>query len=920
MKLLKVKIMLHKDQLYEFFLKNIDSKKLLTSFLFFLIFSQVKSQTPIKLVPLTDATHTAQISGNWSNINTWGGEVPTDGAKVVIPNGLTVTVDLILTNRIKTLRLDGKLNFKTSVDTSLKVETIIGLPSSELEIGTSQNPIQNGVTATIIFIDEGSIDLSWDYNQFSKGMVMMGATTIYGVQKTSWSALNGFPISGSNSILTDEVPINWEVGDEVVITGTDPFNPSSDEKRTISAINGNTISLNSPLSLNHVSIANDLKVHVANLSRNVIFKSENSSITRRGHVMFMHNNQVSVNYARFFQLGRTNKRVEIDDWYFPELNGLEAIPGPRTNIRGRYSLHFHRGGVSPTETPLSTINSCVIEDDPGWAYVNHSSHVAFKDNVSYNIVGGAFQTEAGDEIGSFTGNIAIRTVNPDFPALDPLFTSVDIRENSQDYAFQGDGFWIHGGRVSVENNIASGCSGHGFIYWAEGLREPDTGVEINRFLAENLPNGSHLPLGVCNTWWAPIISFKGNTAYSATKGFASFYIHSSLFDDYQSLSSEYLETVRSNLEDFTVWNIRSEAMDLNHNERVTLKNIRLENDFTINPEAVGITNDYMNREMVYKNLTIHGFEVGLQLPTRGNISILGGSFSNAIDFNIIPVQLANMPFYTRDMSFNCVEFESSSYFPNPIHFNLLGSQFFEGTVGENFDNLNRSFLVPDRITIDTSLYGKGQLYFNEQDQEFIPITPENIIDATGSYATAILNKTNSQLQSELNMSFAGVITPSNAITQVGIQGGKISTTYSNNMNYPNCMYMNESILNIPPNFFDDYSLYSCWDNQSQYIGGTTSTFNHDTCSSLSVNPTNNEINSDCMVIYPNPTNGIINFKEGLIDFQIYVIDLNGRILKTLTHENGSTSINLCDLSKGIYILQAQKKGTKKVCTQRIIIQ
>lgn len=885
-----------------------------------LIYASIQSQTPVDLVPLTDATHTAQISGDWSNPITWGGEVPTNGARVVIPNGLTITVDIILPNRIKTIRLDGKLNFKNNVNTLLKVETIIGLPSSELEIGTSQNPIQNGVTATIIFIDEGAIDLNWDYNQFSKGMVMMGATNIYGAEKTSWSSLSGFPVSGSNSIQIDKTPINWKIGDELVITGTDPFNPSSDEKRIISGINGDTISLNFPLSLNHVSIASDLKVHVANLSRNVIFKSENSSIARRGHVMFMHNNNVSVNFARFFQLGRTNKRVQIDDWYFPTLDGTDAVPGPRTNIRGRYSVHFHRGGVSPSQTPLSTINSCVVEDDPGWAYVNHSSHVAFQDNVSYNVVGGAFQTESGDEIGSFTGNIAIRTVNPDFPLLNPLFAPVDIRENSQDFAFQGDGFWIHGGRVSVDNNIASGCSGHGFIYWTEGLREPDTGVRINQFLASNLPNGEHLPLGACNTWWAPIISFKGNISYSATKGFSSFYIHSSLFDDYQSLSSEYLETVRSNLEDFTAWNIRSEAMDLNHNERVNLKNIRLENDFTINPEAVGITNDYMNREMVYKNLTIRGFEVGLQLPTRGNITILGGVFGNAIDFNIIPVQLANMPFYTRDMRFDCIEFESSSYFPSPIHFNLLGSQFFEGTVGENFENLNRSFLVPDRITVNTALYGEGQLYFNEQDSEFIPITRDNIIEATGSYAVVILNKTNSQLQSELNMSFAGAITPSNAVTQPGIQGGKISTTYSNNMNYPNCMYMNESILNFKADFFDDYSFYSCWDSQSQDIGGTTSSFNHITCSNLLVNTPNNGINADCMTIYPNPTNDIINFKENLIHCQIYVLDIKGRIVKEIRAENEFTSINLGRLSRGVYILKIQNELTNSICSKRVIIQ
>lgn len=54
------------------------------------------------------------------------------------------------------------------------------------------------------------------------------------------------------------------------------------------------------------------------------------------------------------------------------------IAGPRTNIRARYSIHFHRNGIN-RETPPSLVRGSVVFDNPGWGYVNHSSYVDFID-------------------------------------------------------------------------------------------------------------------------------------------------------------------------------------------------------------------------------------------------------------------------------------------------------------------------------------------------------------------------------------------------------------------------------------------------------------------------------------------------------------------------------------------------------------
>ena len=378
----------------------------------------------------------------------------------------------------------------------------------------------------------------------------------------------------TNTLNLQTEPTGWLAGDRVVITGTDPIDATSDEVATIQSVSGTTITLTQPLTKNHQSPAADLYVHVANLSRNIMIESENATDTLdRGHLMFMRTLDVDFNYVRLHKMGRTRKDIPIDDWIIGEGDVFEATNLARRNIRGRYSLHFHRGGVSPNATPAS-VKGCVVEDDPGWAYANHSAYVNFDNNVSYHVIGGGFQTEAGDELGSFTNNIAIRTVNLAYPIrFEFPENAPDTREVSQDFAFQGDGFWIHGGGVSLTGNVASGCSGHGFIYWPEGLIEPGfpSGTYRNTFKTENLgltqsifrdPEANELATG-----WVNIAGFRNNETYSCGIGLATYYLHTTFFNDMGDYNPDYIATIHSTFENFTAWNVDREAIQLNFTER-----------------------------------------------------------------------------------------------------------------------------------------------------------------------------------------------------------------------------------------------------------------------------------------------------------------------------------------------------------------
>lgn len=843
--------------------------KLTLKFIFVLIISispqyllaQVGS--PFDVVPLTEVTHTANQSGQWTDPTTWDLGVPPQGAKVFIPQGTEVVIDQIISQRIKTIRLEGRLIFSSNNITELKVETIVGGVNSELLIGSSISPIASNLSAKILFIDEGPLDLQSDEGQFGKGLVSLGKVEMSGQEKLTWTSLAISPNAGSTSLALSENPSGWEIGDEIVIAATKLGDPESDEKRTITSINGNTVGFDTPLDIDHIPPpGQNLTVHVANLSRNVVLESENESIDRRAHIMFMHSLNVSLEYVRMFNLGRTDKRIQIDDWSFPGLVADEYVFGDRTNIRGRYSCHFHRGGVNPNTTTAALIKGCVVENDPGWAYVNHSSNVDFIDNVSYDVVGGAFQTESGDEIGSFVHNIALRTVNPDYPLLDPAFAPVDIRESSQDFAFQGDGFWFHGGGVSISENVSSGNSGHGFIFWTEGQREVGTPFDLqNMFRVENINNGNLLPdLEYIQSWWVPVQEFRSNTAYATTNGFAAYYVHATLFEDITELSADYLETVHTTFEDLTIWNSNKFGVELQNCERFTFQNLKIINE-TIEGDTEGIRCwQTVSNESNWFDIEINGFEIGMIPPMQGKVQICGGKLTNEFDFLLIPPQRdSRAQGDIRDILIADIQFgEESSFYnlSNETPIKMHGAEVLIGNVSFLDPQFaSKYFLIPDRIRVDLDAIGQKTLYYTEQAPNHVSITPLNIGDATGVYANLIENSSNQHLYNQAGLAFAGGISPTDINTHPFVEGGVISDT-DIQRKIPSCHFIQEGYF--PADYFDNFDFFDCWELSSASDHMVMQNGSFSLCENITNIQEPDNLHDD-LVIFPNPSkNGVFN--------------------------------------------------------------
>ncbi|MEO1497007.1 MAG: cadherin-like domain-containing protein [Planctomycetota bacterium] len=767
-------------------------------------------QSVLNLVTDAQATHRVAQSGAWSDPTVWeNGQLPGAGARIVIPDGLSVTVDSQLAPEFETLRIDGTLRFATDVNTRLKVDTLVSKRDGLLEVGTAAIPIRPDVTAEIVFADDGAIDRAVDPNLLSRGAILHGKTTVYGAAKTAWTSLAQQPRAGATQLVLSQAPSGWRVGDEIVVAGTDPNDPASDEVVRIASIDGATISLASALTKDHVAPQAELEVHVANNTRNVVFTSENADVKRRGHVMFMHTLDVDLNYALFYQLGRTDKSIPLNDFQWPDLQPgvFETLGGD--NVRGRYSVHFHRGGTDPSSTPAK-VHGSVVNDDPGWAYVNHSANVDFTENVSYNILGSAYNTEAGDEIGSFINNIAIRTYNPAEPLSNPdsdnpFLNAPDGRERQQDYGWQGDGFWFHGPHVTVQGNVVSGASGHAYIWWPEGLLEPTRPKTF--FDSANLPNGHLLgPPGTqVEIYDVPIISFDNNQAYSATRGIQFYYLHTDGFGGGEPWIEEeaplfnYRSQLNSTLSNSTVWATSQAAVDAPYASRLTFDGLKLVG--TGAPGSVGLNlGHFLNQAWFnFNNLDVSGFETGLIAPLGGEITINGGTYGNVTDLEIKNPE--RVPRRLTINNLNFVDLPSSLAGKEADRQNIRMTASFDEFGADDTDKHALFVLLPDQVLLNYGPYQNQQLYYSQQAANSVATTVDNPAGGSGRVPPQYVGKSNGQLASQFNLAFGGALLPDGAAAASGISGGLVGPV-SDRMSVPPFIAENGEVLDplpdVPP--------------------------------------------------------------------------------------------------------------------------
>lgn len=320
----------------------------------------------------------------------------------------------------------------------------------------------------------------WDSTQLSLGIVTMGQLEIIGQEKLVMSKLASDAAKSQKVVQLEDTPTGWAVGDSIIITKGGNANTVSNgnDLRAIDILSGTTITCTKNLNKNHEGRAADnLHCYAGNLTRNITFQSANPNhIHHRGHLMAMHNNtNVQIKNAAFKDMGRTDKSRLLDDfvwkqWLEPvvfnckisalgqeicemELNDKADI----TNIRGRYSLHFHKTGATSTDN-MVYITGCVIWGNPGWGITHHDSYATISDNVVYDVTGAGIVSESGSEMGFWDDNLV---VDIDKGHTYDKYKSALFHD---DYLFSGQGLAMKGRGVVCRNNvIADAVEGVGIM-------------------------------------------------------------------------------------------------------------------------------------------------------------------------------------------------------------------------------------------------------------------------------------------------------------------------------------------------------------------------------------------------------------------------------------------------------------------------
>lgn len=622
-------------------------------------------------------TVTSAQSGDWTDTDTWQEDrVPGADDVVLIQEGHGVLYDSTSQAELAAMNIAGSLIFQTDANTHLHVGTLLVSPNGALTIGTETTPVASTVTAEIVLANRPVYTTSADPDtgvtdprQFGTGLIVLGNITIAGAPKTpTWMRLASEPLAEQTTLTLRESVSGWKVGDRIVLPDTrhpavdNPVRASTfsqTEALTISAISGTSVTLTNPLEYSHKGARDPdgtptlshsgetLLPHVGNLTRNVIVRSASPTGTR-AHVMFTDHAVVDVRYAAWIDLGRT-LNINLNSSKFDSSGNVTHIG---TNQIGRYPVHFHHL-LGPRRDSMSQgLTAAQIRswlDTNGWQYNFHGNAIAtssdylhntkwavavhgthfgrITENVTYNAVGAAFQTEDGGEsYNLFADNFAAFNPGEGRITVPKVTSDPDVTGN---LGRDGSGFWFRGPQNWVEGNVAADARFAGHYYSGYYLKDTRT----PKFPGAN----TMLTAEGTTVFLRPLLSFKDNEAYGNTQN--------GLYGAWVSSCCNPNNWPEMLLERFTAWHFYFMGIEWYHNGTTTFTDLLMRGDTAVTSQPASDGRDMTTRGLSlvgYENLTfrmedadIRGLVLGVDLP-RNTLSgtptvIQGGVLENYVN-------------------------------------------------------------------------------------------------------------------------------------------------------------------------------------------------------------------------------------------------------------------------------------------------
>lgn len=377
-------------------------------------------------------------SFRWSDPAAWNGAgVPKAGDAVVIPEGITITLD-VSPPALKSLTVNGTLSFG---DADLDLSTGWIMVHGTFRIGSEQAR----------YTKKARITLTGAAGEDVMGMgarvlgVMGGKLELHGASRTSWTTLDANAAAGATSITLATAP-DWRAGDRIVIASTD-FNPLWVDEVTVTAVQGKTVTFSTPLKYAHWGTLQtfsgkqvDQRAEVALLTRNIVVQGDPASAMNGlgGHIMIMQGGEARIEGVELYLMGQKATLA-------------------------RYPVHWHLSNAADGQylrnsSIWQTRNRCVT--------IHGTDNLRIEDNVCYDHLGHGFFLEDGAESGNvFERNVGLLTRVP--AAADRLLPS-DVSAAT---------FWITNPDNRYVGNRAAGSQGHGFWY---ALPAEPTGLSLGQ--------------------------------------------------------------------------------------------------------------------------------------------------------------------------------------------------------------------------------------------------------------------------------------------------------------------------------------------------------------------------------------------------------------------------------------------------------
>jgi G8 domain len=239
-----------------------------------------------------------------------------------------------------------------------------------------------------------------------KGISVTGTIDVHGAQfSPTWTRLARTAAIGDSTLYVQDV-VNWQVGQEIVITTTEVKDSRDFNRNSIVTITSIQRIANSDLSAIGFTPAltfkhyggREYQAEVGLLSRNILIQgdSSNSEPTDLGPVCNdptggstypCVDKHITGFGAHIFMTGST---------VAGRFSGVQVFRGGQTNVLGRYPIHFHMiGTVTPSR---ASVKDCSVKHSFFRAFAVHgTSGVLVTESVAFDVIGHAFFLEDGVE-------------------------------------------------------------------------------------------------------------------------------------------------------------------------------------------------------------------------------------------------------------------------------------------------------------------------------------------------------------------------------------------------------------------------------------------------------------------------------------------------------------------------------------------